>query len=156
MQHVNEKLWNIVEPVVNGLGYDLIGIEHLQQGRFSVLRVFADTEKGINLDQCAEISHQLGTVLDVEEAITGAYNLEVSSPGLDRRIFRVEDFGQYLDEDINLRLTAPVEGRRKYKGQLVKVDKASLTLLVDGKKEQNIELNNIEKANVIAKINFKK
>ncbi len=155
MQQVNEKLWNIVEPVVTGLGFDLIGIEHLQQGRFSVLKVFADKSGGINLDECATISRQLGTVLDVEEAITGAYNLEVSSPGIDRPIFRVQDFSQYIDEDVNLRLTAPVDGRRKYKGQLIKVDADMLTIVVD-KKEHEIALNNIEKANVIAKLNLKK
>ena len=155
MQQVNEKLWNIVEPVVVGLGYELVGVEHIKQGRFSVLRVFADTADGINLDQCAQISQQLSTVLDVEQFISGSYNLEVSSPGVDRPIFRQQDLHQYIGEQLNLRLALPVQGRRKYQGELQKVEADHLVLLVD-QKEYEIALNDIDKAHLVAKINFKK
>lgn len=154
MQQIDNKLWAVVEPVVTGLGYELVGMEHVKQGRFSVLRVYADKPDGINLDECAQISHQLSTVFDVEETITGSYNLEVSSPGVDRPIFRAEDLPTYLNEQLNVRLNMPIEGRRKYKGELLRVENDFIVLLVD-KKEIEIPLDSIDKANLIANINFK-
>lgn len=159
MQTVNEQLWQIVEPVVVGLGYQLVGIEHLKQGRFSVVRVLADTqpevELGISLDQCAEISQQLSAVLDVEQAITGAYNLEVSSPGVDRPIFREADFNHYIGEELQLRLYSAINSRRKLKGHLLAVEANGLLITFEDN-ELAIPFDNIDKANLIAKLDFKK
>ena len=80
---------------VEALGFELVGIEFIR-ARQSTLRIYIDSDNGINVDDCADVSHQVSAVLDVEDPITVAYNLEVSSPGLDRPMFTAEHYTRYL------------------------------------------------------------
>ena len=86
MSTLEQKLTEMITAPVEALGYELVGIEFVR-GRTSTLRIYIDSEDGINVDDCADVSHQVSAVLDVEDPITVAYNLEVSSPGLDRPMF---------------------------------------------------------------------
>ena len=125
------------------------GIEFIR-GRTSTLRIYIDSEDGINVDDCADVSRQVSAILDVEDPIADKYNLEVSSPGLDRPLFTLEQFQRYVGEDIAVHLRIPVLDRRKWQGKLEKIENDMLTLIVDGQ-EQVLIFGNIQKANVIAK-----
>jgi ribosome maturation factor RimP len=96
-----------------------------------VLRLYIESENGVQVSDCAAVSEQVGAVLDVEEPISGEYLLEVSSPGVDRRLFRLEQYAAYVGEELELRLRSPFEGRRKFKGILRGVEDGDVVLLVD-------------------------
>ncbi len=92
MASKEQQIQQMLEPTVEALGFDLWGVEYLSQGRHSVLRVYIEHEKGISVDDCAAVSEQVSGVLDVEDPITGEYTLEVSSPGMDRLLFKLEQY----------------------------------------------------------------
>ena len=141
----------IIEPVVTSLGYELVGAEFLIQGQSGLLRVYIDAEDGIQMKDCTRVSHQLSGVLDVEDVIKGKYQLEVSSPGLDRPLFTAEHFERFKGHKARLKLTVPLEGQRKFKGTLKGVKNDQVILEVDGK-EIPLLLNAIDKANLIPDI----
>jgi ribosome maturation factor RimP len=126
-----QQIEQLLQPTVEAMGFDLWGVEYMSQGRHSVLRVYIDAEQGINVDDCAAVSHQAGSVLDVEEPISGEYTLEVSSPGMDRLLFKLEQYPQYANEVIELRLRSPFEGRRKFKGILKGIEGEDIVVQVD-------------------------
>jgi len=144
----NKQLQAIIEPAVTALGYELVGIEYMSQGKHSVLRIYIDHENGISVDDCADVSHQVSAVLDVEDPITGLYTLEVSSPGLDRPLFSEAHYQRYLGQLAEIRLRSPLEGRRRFKGRLQAVQDGQVMIEVDGV-EYSISLDNIEKANLV-------
>ncbi len=148
-----DELKNLLEPVVTGLGYLFWGVEYVAQGKHSTLRVFIDHEDGINVDQCAEVSHQISAVMDVEDPISQNYTLEVSSPGMDRPLFNLEQFAAYIGEWVQVRLRAPFEGRRKFKGVLTAIEDQDICVTVDGM-DYLLPIESVEKANLIA--NFDK
>jgi ribosome maturation factor RimP len=121
----------MLQPTVEALGYELWGLEHLVQGRHSVLRVFIDSPAGISVDDCAAVSEQVSGVLDVEDPITGEYTLEVSSPGMDRQLFRLEQYAGYIGEIVEVRLRSAFEGRRKFKGVLKGIEGEDVVIQVD-------------------------
>ena len=126
-----EQLKELLAPVVEDLGYTLWGVQYLQ-GRGAVLRLFIDHDDGINVDDCALVSHEVSGVLDVEDPIPGDYNLEVSSPGLDRPLFELSHFERYQGESVQLTLLAPGAGKRKMTATLVAVDGDTLVMELDG------------------------
>ncbi len=125
------KLQALLSPTVEALGFELWGLEHLTQGKHSLLRLYIESEAGVQVDDCAKVSAQVGALLDVEEPISGEYVLEVSSPGLDRRLFRLDQYPSYVGEELEVRLRTPFEGRRKFKGVLRGVEGEDIVLLVD-------------------------
>lgn len=143
----------MLRPAVEEVGKELLGVEFISAGNQSVLRLFIDHENGINVDDCAEVSRQVGAILDVEDPISSEYNLEVSSPGLDRPLFDLEHFQAVIGETINVKTSLPLNGRRKFKGTLEAIENDTLIVVVDG---QDFELvfSNIDKANLVA--NFDK
>ncbi|MEE4245616.1 MAG: ribosome maturation factor RimP [Kangiellaceae bacterium] len=145
---VIDELNRLVEPAVEAAGFEFVGLEYVVEGRHSVLRVFIDSEEGINVDDCAAASRQISSVLDVEDPITGQYNLEVSSPGMDRPLFKLQHFEQFVGEEVKLRAHAPVDGRRNFRGILQSVDGNELILLVDGN-TYRVSHDNVDKANLV-------
>ncbi len=137
----------MLEPTVEAMGYELWGIEYLSQGRHSTLRVYIDAENGITVDDCAAVSEQVGSVLDVEDPITGEYTLEVSSPGMDRLLFKPEQYPAYVGEIVDLRLRSPFEGRRKFRGILKGIEGEDIVVQVDDH-EYLLPHGAIEKARV--------
>ena len=127
----DQQITDMLRTTVEALGYDLWGIEYLSQGRHSVLRVYIDAENGIAVEDCAKVSEQVGSVLDVEDPITGEYTLEVSSPGMDRVLFTLAQYENYVGETLDLRLRSPYEGRRKYKGTLKGIEGEDVVVQVD-------------------------
>lgn len=144
------QLEKIIRPAVEAAGFEFWGLEYLSQGKHSILRVFIEHENGIDVDDCAEVSHQVSGVLDVEDPISGFYNLEISSPGMDRPLFTEQQFAQYVGETVELRLSFPLNGRRKFKGTIEQVNNGQIELLVDGEK-YDVSVQQVEKAQLIAK-----
>lgn len=151
MRHAPANIQALVEPVVSSLGYELVGVEFLMQGRTGLLRVYIDTEEGITLDDCQRVSHQLSGVLDVEDVIKGQYQLEVSSPGLDRPLFTAEHFDRFKGHRAKLKLAVPHHGQRKFRGTLNGVEDDQVKLDIDGE-EVLLPLSVIDKANLIPEI----
>ena len=127
----DQQITDMLRATVEALGYELWGIEYLSQGRHSVLRVYIEAENGIAVEDCAKVSEQVGSVLDVEDPIAGEYTLEVSSPGMDRLLFRLDQYPAYVGEVLELRLRVPFEGRRKFKGVLTGIEGEDVVIQVD-------------------------
>ena len=138
----------LLRPTVQTLGLELWGIEHLMRGRSSLLRIYIESDQGITIEDCERVSRQVSGILDVEDPLPGEYTLEVSSPGLDRPLFSFEQYQRFVGEVVNLRLRAPIDGRRKFKGVLEKAEADQITLTVDGALV-NIAFAQIEKANIV-------
>ena len=150
MATLESRLAEMLTVPVEALGFQLWGLEYVQAGKHSTLRVFIDGENGINIEDCANASRQVSAVLDVEDPIPTEYTLEVSSPGVDRPLFTAEQYAAYVGEDAKVQLTMPVAGSRNLKGSITKVEGQMLSLNVNGK-ELVVALDNIRKGNVIAK-----
>ncbi|USD64776.1 ribosome maturation factor RimP [Vibrio sp. SCSIO 43136] len=150
MTGLERQLTEMLEAPVAASGYELVGLEFIRAGEHSTLRIYIDSENGINVDDCAEVSHQVSAVMDVEDPISVAYNLEVSSPGLERPLFKAAHYEQFVGHEVSLVLKMAMGNRRKWKGVIEGVDGDTVTLTVDGEKEEFV-LSNISKANLIPK-----
>jgi ribosome maturation factor RimP len=116
---VKEKIRQLSEPVVASEGMELIHVECIKMHSHWILRLFMDKEGGITLDDCANISNQLGDIFDIREVIKSAYTLEVSSPGLDRPISRDQDFVKYRNSRVNIKTSEKIEGIKNFHGILL-------------------------------------
>ena len=148
MRTAPAKVNNVIEPAVTALGYELVGIEYLSQGRRSLLRIYIDHPDGINVHDCERVSHQVSGVLDVEDVIHGQYTLEVSSPGLDRPLFTREQFQRFIGSEVSLRLSVAHSGRKKFKGILRGIDESNVLIQMEGE-EISLPFSAIEKANLV-------
>ncbi|MDQ2076318.1 ribosome maturation factor RimP [Marinimicrobium sp. ABcell2] len=143
-----QKLQALVAPVVSALGCELWGLEYLTQGRQSTVRVYIEREGGVALEDCERASRQISSVFDVEDPISEHYTLEVSSPGMDRPLYTLEQFAQYVGEDLALKLRSAIDGRRKFKGTLKGVEGQNVLVVVDSE-EFLLPFETIEKANIV-------
>jgi len=151
MQKASEKLWKCIEPVVTGLGYEFVGAEYGQGEGGNTLRVYIDQKGGILLDDCAAVSNQLGAVLDVEEPIQSKYVLEVSSPGIDRPLFKVQHYIDSVGKMIKVRTYSMVLDRRNFRGILESFEDNTLYLKIDGLSFA-IPIETVERAQVLSAI----
>lgn len=122
---VTERVWEIAEPLVAHEGLEMVDVEFRREPRGMVLRLYLDRDGGdggVSLDDLTRVSRQLGDVLDVHDAVPGAYTLEVSSPGINRRLRRPEHFSRYLGKRVRVRMIAPLDGRRALLGTLEAVE----------------------------------
>lgn len=143
------EIAQMIGPAVEALGVDLWGVELISQGRHSVLRVYIDKEQdGVSIEDCEKVSRQISGIFDVEDPISGEYTLEVSSPGMDRPLFNESQFARYVNEIVSLRLRTPLDGRRKFKGQIQKVEDGRLYMVVDND-EIDFSIAAIDKANLV-------
>jgi len=126
-----EGLIGLLEPTVNALGYELVDLDY-RPGRNGLLRLFIDREQGITLSDCEYVSGQISDLLDVEDPIVSDYSLEVSSPGLDRRLRTQAHFEAAVGSDVRIELRRAIDGRKRYRGLLTAVDGTQLELQGDG------------------------
>ena len=147
----DQQIQQLLEPTVEALGFLLWGIEYLSQGKHTLLRIYIEHEDGISIENCAAVSEQVSSVLDVEDPITGEYTLEVSSPGMDRLLFQLTQYPAYVGEIIELRLRSAFEGRRKFKGILKGIEGEDVVVQVDNH-EYLLPHSAIEKARVQPRI----
>jgi ribosome maturation factor RimP len=132
MKQAPEHLVNLIEPIVEGLGYECVGIDYNPHPKHGLLRVYIDSENGILVDDCSKVSHQISGVLDVEDPIQGNYHLEISSPGADRPFFKVSQFEQFIGSKALVNLFSAINGRRKITGLIEKVEGDIITLQEEG------------------------
>ncbi len=150
MSNRQDKLTEMLRPAVEGLGYELVGIEHLPMGKHSVLRVYIDSPEGITVSDCSSVSHQMSGVLEVEEPIKGQFTLEVSSPGIDRPLFNFEQFEKFVGSKVKLKLYHAIEGKRKITGLIESVSGDDINIKeVDSDTVLQLQIDDIDKANII-------
>ena len=120
---------DMLEPGIRSLGYELVGVEFQTGGKGGgLLRVYIDSAAGISADDCQKVSYQVSGVLDVEDPIAENYDLEISSPGLDRPLFELAHFDRFKGQKARLKLMTPVEGRRKLQGILAGIEGDSVLM----------------------------
>jgi len=147
------QLEALIAPVAESLGCELWGLEYFAQGKRSMLRIYIDKKPdGVQIADCERVSRQVSSVLDVEDPITGEYTLEVSSPGMDRPLFRLEQYAEYIGQDIAVRLRVGFDGRKKFRGRLKGIEDDEIILQVDNE-EYLLPYELVDKASVIP--NFK-
>ena len=147
----DQQITDMLETTIEALGFELWGVEYLSQGRHSLVRIYIDAPNGITVDDCATVSEQVGGVFDVEDTITGEYTLEVSSPGMDRLLFKLEQYPGYVGEIVELRLRGAFEGRRRFKGVLKGIEGEEVVIQVDDH-EYLLPHSAIEKARIQPRI----
>ncbi|MCH4247694.1 ribosome maturation factor RimP [Acinetobacter populi] len=162
-----QALYELIAPAVAACDVELWGIEFIPQGKRSLLRIYIDkadaveeltTEvqdeeqgRGIGVQDCVAVTHQVSGILDVHDPISGEYSLEVSSPGWDRPFFKLEQMQHYLGQQVALRLISAVDNRRKFQAKLLAVDieKDMIQVEVENQQVLEIDSHNIDKANLI-------
>ncbi len=154
MRHLDSELTGLVRSVVEPMGYELVGVDYFQRGRQgAVLRVYIDhpsgaRTEGITLDDCGAVSHQLSGVLDVEDPIAGHYDLEISSPGLDRPLFTAEHFERFRGRKARVKLAIELDGRRNFEGRIAGMKQELVLLGIDGECRE-IPLALVESARLV-------
>lgn len=118
MKAMAGRVADIVGPVIGGMGYELLGVELGNRGRGLLVRIYIDNENGVKLDDCAAVSRRVSALLDVEDLIAGYYDLEVSSPGLERPLFNEAQYKRYLSHKVKIVMAAPQMGRKRFTGIL--------------------------------------
>jgi len=128
----SDELTTLLEPAIVRLGYELSDLELKVGGKHGVLRLFIDKADGIGLEDCEKVSLAVSALLDVEDPLPGYYELEVSSPGLDRKLTKVEHFQRFEGETLKVTMRFPIEGRRRFRGKLVSSNEQDIVVEVDG------------------------
>ena len=145
---MNVELTSLIEPTVEQLGYELSDLELKLDGRDGVVRVFIDKPDGVDLSDCEIVSRQLSAILDVEDALPGHYTLEVSSPGLDRKLTKPAHFQRFTGETVRVKLRFPIDGRRNFRGALRAADDEKIEVEVDGE-SHCLQIATIESARLV-------
>ncbi len=143
-----EELRGLLEPAIERLGYELTDLELRFSGRLGVLRLFIDRPAGVGLDDCEKVSRAVSALLDVEDPLPGRYNLEVSSPGLDRKLTKPAHFQRFTGEILKVQMRFPIEGRRRFRGRLLSADDRNIVLEVDGT-QHSLPLSTIDSARLV-------
>ncbi|MBN1142427.1 MAG: ribosome maturation factor RimP [Deltaproteobacteria bacterium] len=146
----------LASPVLEEKGLELVDVELRREQRDLVLTLFIDREGGVTLDHCADVSHEVGTLFDVEEIISGPYRLEVSSPGLDRPLKKLTDFERFCGHPVKIKtkFTCDPDGsghpRKTFRGRIGRIDGNRVRLLMEGKNGEEVDFlfEEIEKANL--------
>lgn len=144
-QRVVAEVEALAEPLLRSEGITLIDVEYRRERHGWILRVIMDKDGGVTLEDCADISHQLGDILDVKVDFQGPYHMEVSSPGLDRALTKPKHFNQFKGRRVVIRTHWPVEGKRDVKGVLSGFSDGAV-MLVTGDQPLGIPYENIVKA----------
>jgi ribosome maturation factor RimP len=133
MQKAPPHLVEMIRGAVDGLGYELLGVEYLPRPKAGhLLRIYIDSAQGVGLADCEKVSHQVSGVLDVEDPIASEYALEVSSPGLDRPLFEKAHFERFVGRVARVKSNVALNGRSNFKGPIIGVEGDELLLEVEG------------------------
>ena len=148
MKQAPEHLVALIEPVVEGLGYECVGVEYHPHPKHGLLRIYIDSENGILVDDCSRVSHQISGVLDVEDPIPDNYQLEVSSPGADRPFFKISQFERFIGSTVQVNLFKSIGGRKRITGLIEKVEDNNITLNEHGQSFE-VPFSAISKARLV-------
>lgn len=142
------RVWKLVEPVIADRAMEVLDIEYRRESIGWVLRIYLDSERGITADDCAGISRVVGDLLDTADLIPVAYNLEISSPGIDRPLRKIEHFRKHIGDIIEVRTISPVQNRRNFKGSLKEASPEGLTVECESR-DYAIGMELIERARLL-------
>jgi ribosome maturation factor RimP len=146
---VEQEVMKICEPLAAEQGLSIVDICFRRETHGWVLRVLVERLEGrVSIDDCSTLSRELSDLIDIEDPIEGKYNLEVSSPGLDRPLTKAEDYKRFSGREVALKTSAPVEGRKNFKGVLSGLVDDTLSIEIDGKTYQ-LKLKDIAQANLV-------
>ena len=148
LSKLEQTLTEMLTPAAESLGFEMVGVEFVRAGKHSILRLFIDHPDGISVDHCADVSLQASAILDVEDPISTEYNLEVSSPGMDRPLFKAAHYAAVVNEVVAVKLRMPMGDRRNFKGKLISCDDDNIVIEVDNE-TFTLAILNIEKGNVV-------
>ena len=146
-----DELAKLLEPTVERLGYELADLEVRLGSKGGLVRIFIDKPEGIDLDDCEKVSLAVSALLDVEDPVPGNYSLEVSSPGLDRKLTKVEHFQRFEGETVKVQMRFPIEGRRRFRGTLVSSNDENIVVEVDGE-SHSLPLKTIDTARLVPEV----
>ena len=144
----SDELAELLEPTIEDLGYELADLEVKLGGRNGVVRVFIDKAGGIGLDDCEKVSLAVSALLDVEDPIPGHYDLEVSSPGVNRKLTKAGHFERFTGEEVKVEMRFPIEGRKRFRGLLKSSDAENIVVVVDGT-EHTLPISTIDTARLV-------
>jgi ribosome maturation factor RimP len=145
---MNTQLQDVIASAVDVLDLELVGCELIRRPHRSLLRVYVDKPGGVTVDDCAETSRQIGGVLDVEELMSGRYDLEVSSPGIERPLFTIDHYRRFIGSNIYIKCRELLSGRRQLQGLLEAVTDEEVVMIVDGQRF-DVPFENIQKGHII-------
>jgi len=150
---ISEQVSIIVQPILDSMQLELVDIEFVRAGRDAVLRLFIDKDGGITLDNCADVSRELSAILDVEDVISAVYTLEVSSPGLDRPLKKIQDYERYTSRLIKIRTYEPFPDdagnkRKTFLGTLEGLVDGCVRITLKEGQTASIPLERVAKANL--------
>lgn len=148
---IAQSVMDLIEPVLEAEGLELVDVEYKKEGPNWILRIFIDKKGGVTVADCQKVSHLTGDLIDVEETIKIPFNLEVSSPGLDRSLKREKDFLKFKGKRIRLHSLSPIDNKRKFTGILVDFKDQIIFIDLDGKPFE-IPLSQVAKANLVIEI----
>ncbi len=143
-----EAIGKLIERVTDREGLELVHWETVGPRNNFVLRIYIDKPGGVNHGDCETVSHQVGTLLDVEDLIPHRYLLEVSSPGIERGLYKRADYERFAGSRIRLTAAEPIDGQRKFRGLLKGIDQDLVTLELEGTRLVEIPYEKIVKANI--------
>ncbi len=155
-KEIEDKTWSVIETPLSSMGYELVDVEFGREGKKSFLRIYIDKEGGISLDDCVEVTKFLSPLLEVEEVedmIPGSYNLEVSSPGLFRKLKREKDYNRAVGKRVKITTFAPVGKERTFIGTLIENGENEFVIEVNGEKYL-IEKKNVANINLEPELKF--
>jgi ribosome maturation factor RimP len=153
------QISQLLQPTVEALGLELLGVEYLPASGSAVLRLYIDVpagtepERAVGIEDCESVSREVSALLDVEDPISSNYTLEVSSPGIDRPLFTAAQFARFVGESVKVTLRLPQDGRRRLQGRIVQVDGAMVSIEIEGLGGQltlmALSIDNVEKARLV-------
>lgn len=145
---IKESVKASIEPQLESMGYEVVDIEYRREPVGMVLRVYIDQPSGVRLEDCAKASNLINSLLDEGDIIEGSYSLEVSSPGIERRLTKVSHYERFKGQKILVKTKRSIDGRRKYKGKLTKVDDSGFSIEFEGDKV-DLSYSQVLKANLV-------
>jgi len=143
---IEDRIRALAAPVADGLGLELVDVAFTSEYGRRVLRIYIDRPGGVTVEDCERVSRELGTILDVEDPIPQSYNLEVSSPGLDRPLKTEKDFSRYAGKRARIKTREPIDGRRNFKAVIDSVGNEEVKVTDFDGKVFTIAISNIDKA----------
>ena len=144
-----ERVTEFAGPLAESMGLELLEVQFRREGHGWVLRLIVDCEEGVNVDHCTRVSRELSDYLDVEDFIEHAYHLEVSSPGLERTLYNIDDFIRFSGKMARVKLNKPLDEQRVFVGEITSVDNGVITLKTEDDRVIDFSYGQVKKARLI-------
>lgn len=150
--NTSDRIGEIATRVAVSEGLELVEVEYRGGPHNRIVRIFIDKPGGVTLADCENLSHQVGTILDVEDVVPEHYTLEVSSPGLDRKLLKPQDYERFAGKRARLKLRHPIEGRSNFTGRLAGLDQGQALLDVEGGSRLRFPLDEVALARLVIEL----